>query len=82
MRTDGDGLDLDTLLDMGGSRVVGLLVSKHGLAAQGINEGGTAWRGVVGGQSKRNPQQNSIGEGATHQCPRRRRPSGRTGCPS
>lgn len=55
MRTDGNGLDLDTLLDVGGSRVVGLLVSKHGLAAQGINEGGTAWTGIVGGQSKRNP---------------------------
>lgn len=42
LRTDGDGLDLDTLLDMGGVGVVRLLVRQDALAAQCVDEGGPA----------------------------------------
>lgn len=44
MRTDGDGLDLDTLLDMRSRRVVGLLVGEHRLAAERVDEGGPAYK--------------------------------------
>lgn len=43
MRTDGDGLDLDTLLDMGSVRVVRLLVCQDALAAQSVDKGGPAY---------------------------------------
>lgn len=45
MRTDGDGLDLDALLDVSGGRVVRLLMAENGFAAEGVDEGGPAWRG-------------------------------------
>jgi len=41
--TDGDGLDLDALLDVGSAGVVRLLVAEHGLAAEGIDKGGPAY---------------------------------------
>ena len=41
---DGNGLDLDTLLDMGISRVVGVLVLQHVLAAECVHEGGASWK--------------------------------------
>ncbi len=44
MRTDGDGLNLDALLNMGGGSVVGLLVAEDGLAAESVDEGGATWR--------------------------------------
>ena len=40
--TDGDGPDLDALLNMGGRRVVGLLVTKDSLAAKGVDKGRAA----------------------------------------
>lgn len=42
-RTDGDRLDLDTILDMGVGRIVGVLVRKDILVAEGVDEGGTAF---------------------------------------
>lgn len=42
-RTDGDGLDLDALLDMGAVGIVGVLVGEDALAAEGVDEGGPAW---------------------------------------
>lgn len=44
MHTDGDGLDLDAFFDMGSARVIGLLMGEDGLAAQGVDEGSSAWR--------------------------------------
>ena len=44
MRTDGDGLDLDALLNMSGGSVVGLLVAEDGFAAEGVDEGGASCR--------------------------------------
>jgi len=44
MRTDSNRLDLDAFLEMGGIRVVTLLVREHGLAAEGVDESGPAWR--------------------------------------
>lgn len=41
--TDCDGLDLDAVLDVSTVGVVGLLVREHRLAAQGVDEGGSAW---------------------------------------
>lgn len=41
-RTDGQGLDLDTLLDMGRVRVIAVLMSEDGLVAEGVDEGGSA----------------------------------------
>ena len=38
IRTNGDGLDLDTILDMGIARVIGILVLQDALAAQGIDK--------------------------------------------
>ena len=43
MRTNGDRLDLDALFDMGSGRVIRLLVAEHGLAAECVDEGGSAW---------------------------------------
>lgn len=37
-RTDGDGLDLDTFLDVGGIGVVGVLVPEDCLSTQGVDE--------------------------------------------
>lgn len=42
--TDCDGLDLDAVLDVSTVGVIGLLVREHRLAAQGVDEGGSAWR--------------------------------------
>ena len=42
-RTNGDGLDLHTLLDMGAVGIVGVLVAEHSLTAQGVNEGRPAY---------------------------------------
>ena len=42
MRTDSDGLDLNTLLDMGAVGVIRLLVRQNALAAQCVDEGGPA----------------------------------------
>jgi len=44
MHTDGDGLDLDAFFDMGSARVIGLLMGEDGLAAEGVDEGSSAWR--------------------------------------
>ncbi len=46
MRTDGDGLDLDAVLDMGGIRVVGFLVRQDSLTAEGVHKGGPAWNAI------------------------------------
>ena len=43
MRTNSDRLDPDTLLDVGAARVVGVLVREDGLAAEGVDKGGSAW---------------------------------------
>lgn len=51
MRTDSDGLDLDTLLDMGAVGVVGFLVAEHGLTAQRVDEGRPAC-GTMGSAMK------------------------------
>ena len=45
-RTNCDGLDLDTLLDVGGRGIIGVLVGKNFFAAEGVDEGGTAWKGT------------------------------------
>lgn len=42
MRTDGDGLDLNALLNVGGGGIVGVLVREHGLATECVDEGGPA----------------------------------------
>jgi hypothetical protein len=42
MRTNGDRLDADTLLDVGAARVVDLLVREDRLATEGVDEGGSA----------------------------------------
>jgi hypothetical protein len=42
MRTDGHGLDLDAVLDMGAVGVVGVLVADHRLSTEGVDEGGPA----------------------------------------
>lgn len=44
LRTDGDGLDLDAFLDVGGGRVVGLLMTEDSLVAEGVDEGGPSCR--------------------------------------
>lgn len=49
MHTNGVGLDLDTILNVGAGRVVGVLMSEDGLAAQRVDEGSSACRGVNGG---------------------------------
>jgi hypothetical protein len=41
-RTNCDRLDLHTILDMGAVRVIGLLVGKHRLATQSVDEGSPA----------------------------------------
>ena len=79
MRTDGDGLDLDALLNMSGGGVVGLLVAEDGLAAEGVDEGGASCRS---NQRLGRARRWCKGERATHQCPKHRRPSGRTESPS
>jgi len=42
MHTDGDGLNLDALLDVGGGGVIGFLVGEDALAAERVDEGGPA----------------------------------------
>lgn len=42
IRTNGVGLDLHTVLNVGAGRVVGFLVSEDGLSAQSVDEGGSA----------------------------------------
>ena len=43
-RTNCDGLNLDTLLDVGSAGVVRLLVLKNWLATEGVDEcGATCW---------------------------------------
>ena len=41
--TDGEGLDLDAVLDVRGRRIVRLLVGQDRLAAERVHEGGPAW---------------------------------------
>lgn len=47
IHTDGHGLDLDAVLDMGAVGVVGVLVADHRLAAEGVDEGGPAWKAPI-----------------------------------
>lgn len=42
-RTNCDGLDLDALLDVGGRGIIGVLMGENLFAAEGVDEGGTAW---------------------------------------
>jgi hypothetical protein len=42
IRTNGDGLDLDAILDVGTIGIVRLLVRQDALAAEGVDEGGSA----------------------------------------
>lgn len=42
--TDGHGLDLDAILDVGAIGVVGVLVGDDGLAAESVDKGGSTWR--------------------------------------
>ena len=44
--TDGDGLYPDTLLGMRVGRVVGILMVEDLLTTEGVDEGGSAWRGI------------------------------------
>lgn len=44
LRTNGDGLDFDAILDVGHGGVVGVLVVEDALAAEGVDEGCAAWR--------------------------------------
>lgn len=43
IRTNGHGLDLDAVLDMGAVGVIGVLVVDHRLSAESVNEGGPAY---------------------------------------
>lgn len=43
IRTNGHGLDLDAVLDMGAVGVIGVLVADHRLSAESVDEGGPAW---------------------------------------
>lgn len=43
-RTNSDGLDLDTILNVGRVGVVALLVSEDTLIAEGVDEGSSACR--------------------------------------
>lgn len=47
IHTDGHGLDLDAVLDMGAVGVVGVLVADHRLAAEGVDESGPAWKAAI-----------------------------------
>lgn len=90
VRTNGVGLDLDTILNVGASRVVGVLVSEDGLAAQRVDEGSSACKlgdrrdqrrqllAEDGGRSEEGGQET----GLTYQYQMLRRPSDRTGFPS
>lgn len=51
IRTDCHGLDLDAVLDMGAVGVIGVLVADNRLAAESVDEGGSAW------ESRRSCQQ-------------------------
>lgn len=42
IRTNGHGLDLDALLDMGAVGVVGVLVADHRLSTESVDKGGPA----------------------------------------
>jgi len=42
MRTNGDGLDSDTLLNMSICRIISVLSLEDFLSAQGIHKGGSA----------------------------------------
>lgn len=42
--TNGQGLNLNALLNMSSGWIVGLLVFQDTLAAEGVDEGGTTWR--------------------------------------
>lgn len=46
MRTNGNGLDLNALLDVGRASIIGLLVREHRLSAERVDEGSTAWSKV------------------------------------
>jgi hypothetical protein len=41
-RTDGDGLDLDTVFDVSIVGIIGILVLEDVLAAEGVDKGSTA----------------------------------------
>lgn len=43
LRTNGVGLDLDSILDVGAGRVVGFLVAEHAFPAKGVDEGSSAY---------------------------------------
>ena len=43
-RTDCDWLNLDAFLDVCDGRVIRVLVLEDFLAAEGVDEGGSAWR--------------------------------------
>jgi hypothetical protein len=79
MRTNGNRFDLNAFLDVGGARIVGVLVTQDGLTAERVDKGGPTcssdpWLAAAA--------LCSTAQTATHQYPRRRKPSGRTGCPS
>lgn len=53
-RTDGDGLDLDTVLDRRAVGVVRLLVAQHTLAAESVDKGRSSCKGI--GVSRRDSE--------------------------
>lgn len=44
LRTNGDGLNLDTILNVSIGGIVGILMREHILVAECVDEGGSAWR--------------------------------------
>ena len=44
LRTNGDGLDLDTILNVSIGGIVGILMREHILVAECVDEGGSACR--------------------------------------
>lgn len=77
MRTNGDGLDPDALLEVCVGGVIGVLWLKDLLPAEGVDKGGSSC------QAHQSIALQCALDGAlTYQYPRLRRPSGRTGYPS
>lgn len=56
LKLDGNGLDLDTLLDVSSGGVVVVLALEHGLAAEGVDEGRSAsTRGATDHEAELDP---------------------------
>jgi hypothetical protein len=75
--TNSDWLNPDTLLDVRALWVIGIFALEDSLSAQGIDEGGTAWRLAI---SARHGCTSGLSE--LYQFLKHRRPSNRTEYPS